>query len=535
MVERNVGGSRATGVGAWVRRSVQEMWPAAVLVLAVAAIARWVDRTLLLPESAYRGDVLAREVASELLTSGLGLFGLLGIGAVAVVRTRELFTSWADLTDHRGIRALMLGVVGWATWAAVTFDHNLFYDQSFNFDRALLVGLAALVVWRPVFVIPFLFLFEALEHQFDHPFGRQIFSRAILEHLLVLFMAWLLVAAIIRRKEARTLVFVASVLLASFYWYPGLVKLGRNWLFDGTPYLGGFAAFANEWLGSWPIERVDALLETGRFLDGASRIFTLVSELGAVLFFAHRLAPRILLISWAVLHAGIWVFSGVSFLVWIAVDFAFLGFLFLRRDPGLFTPAYALAGAGLIILSPIWLRPPGVGWFDTPLVYTYRYVAVDSAGNSGDFPQDATPRGQAWCARDYPYVLSEPSLLVQFGKTNDGELARRVAGLDGSLESIAALEEEIGEVHFDDAAAADLDRFLAETGRNWNERQSWDHPLSWAAPPATCLWPRAPREAPLASGLPIETIHVEQLTFFFDGDNYQPLRRIRVRTVEVPG
>ncbi|NNL71168.1 MAG: hypothetical protein HKO70_14545, partial [Acidimicrobiia bacterium] len=387
MVERKVGRSRAAEVGAWMRRSVHELWPAAVLVLAVAAIARWVDRTLFLPESAYRSDILAWEIVSELFTSGLGLFGLVGIGAVAVVRTRELFTTWAGLTDHRGIRALALGVVGWATWAAVTFDHNLFYDQSFNVDRVLLVGLAGLVVWRPVFIIPFLFLFEAIEHQFDHPFGRQIFSRAILEHLLVLLMAWLIVTAIIRRREARTFVFVASVLLASFYWYPGLVKLGRNWLFEGTPYLGGFAAFANEWLGSWPIEQVDALLEVGRFLDGPSRLFTLVSELGAVLFFAHRLAPRILLVSWAVLHAGIWVFSGVSFLVWIAVDFAFLGFLFLRRNPQLFTPAYALAGAGLIILSPIWLRPPGVGWFDTPLVYTYRYVAVDSAGNTGDFPQ----------------------------------------------------------------------------------------------------------------------------------------------------
>lgn len=232
------------------------------------------------------------------------------------------------------------------------------------------------------------------------------------------------------------------------------------------------------------------MIGVGRFLDWPSRVFTLATELAAVLFFVHRFAPRVLLISWAALHVGIWAFSGVSFLVWIAVDFAFLGFLFLRRDFELFTPTWAVAGVALILLSPIWLRPPAVGWFDTPLVYTYRYVAVDAAGNTGAFPQEATPRGPAWCARDYPYVLTEPSLLIQFGKTNERDLAQSVVALDGSLARIVALEQEIGEVHFDATAAAELDRFLAVTARNWNDRRSWNHPLSWASPPATCSCPK---------------------------------------------
>lgn len=243
MVERGAGAAltslRTSRIAGWAERSIGALWPAGVLVVAYAAIDRWVVQTLLLPEAAYQNTFLTWEIATALATSGIGLLGLSGILAVMVLRPRELITSWPDLTTHRGVRALVLAVVAWATWAATTFDYNLFYDQGFNIDRLVLGALTLLVIWRPVFVIPFLFLFEALEHQFDHPFGRQIFSDSILEHLLVLFMAWLIVVAITCRKEATTFVFVGSALLASFYWYPGTVKLERGWLFDGTPYLGG--------------------------------------------------------------------------------------------------------------------------------------------------------------------------------------------------------------------------------------------------------------------------------------------------------
>ena len=520
---------RERGVRAW-----SEAAPYALLALAYGVANRWVGRMVVLNEQEYRSGFVTGELVVNLVWSVSGLLGIGVVAAVAVFRRDDLLGPWPAGDRGAGVRAFVLGLVTWATWAAVTFDHNMFYDRSFDLDRFLVVAFAALVVWRPVFVIPHLFVFRLLEHQFDHPLGRQIFSRVILEHLLILFATWLLVAAVMRRREARHFVLVAGALLAAFYWYPGLVKLARGWLVDGTPYLGGFASYANGWLSFWPVERVDRLIETARLLDLGSRVLTLAIELGAVVFFVHRLAARVLLGGWVVLHLGIWVFSGISFLVWMAVDLAFLGFLLLARErPDVFTPVAAVTGGLLILLSPWWVGLPGVGWFDTPVVYTYRYVAVDSEGNTGAFPADATPRGQAWCGRDFPEALDEPALAVQFGKTNDRSLANRIAAVDGEPDALFALEAELGVVRFDEAGAATVDRFLADSARTWNRRRAWEHALSPLAPPATCLWPKAPPEPLLDSEHPIEAIHLEWLTFLYDGEHYDEIRRVRIRTIDV--
>lgn len=506
------------------------------LVVAFAVMARWSELVLRLPEGSYRSPVVSLQIGRELLFTLPGLVGLVPIVWVLAVRRRFLWVRWREISGSDGVRPLVLAMLVWATWAAITLDHNLFYGHSYDVDRLLLVVLAAAAVWRPVFVVPHVFLFIAIEHQFDHPFGRQIFARGILEDLLLLFAAALLVNAVLKRKETRTYLFVACALLASYYWYPGWVKLVRGWVGYGQLYLGGYASYANGWLASWPVERMEWLLGLGAKVDWPGRIVTLGSELAAVLFFAHRKIPRILLGVWAVLHVGVWVFSGVSFLVWIAVDVAFLVVMVRRGDvlAGMFSPAHALAGAVLILASPLWVRPPPVGWFDTPLVYTYRYVATDDSGSSGAFPADATPLGEGWCARDFPFLLERPSLLVRYGKTNDRALAEEIRRLDGSLAQLEALELARGQVYFDADQAATLDRYLGTIAMRWNQRGSARHALAPVAPPRTCLSPRSEPEPVLERGRAIERIEVIHVTFMFDGQHFREIRRVPVREIDVP-
>lgn len=515
---------------------IVDAWPYALVVLIYAMMERWSFATLHLTESSYEEPVLAAELLRTLVGTKRGLIALVPLVCVAVWRRFDLTSRWETADAGRGSKVVVTLLVAWASWAAVTFDHNLFYGQSYNLDRVILVTLAALVWWRPAWVIPFTFLFVALEHQFDHPFGRQIFDRKIDEDLLLLFVAFLIGHAITRRRESRVFPFLACALLASYYWYPGIVKLTRGWVGHGELYLGGFAAHVNGWLAALPTEQVEGWLRIGALVDWPARIVTLATELGAVLFFVHRRAPRVLLVGWITLHVGIWAFSGVSFLTWITVDVAVLlaFFAMKRREPELFNRRFAAGGALLIVASPIWVRPPPVGWFDTPLVYTYRYEAVDDLGNRGALPEEATPLGEAWCARDFPFLVDEPSLLVRFGKTNDPQLAAAIDRLDGELASLVALEAELGQVYFHEGQAVTLDRFLSTVAVNLNHGGSWRHALSWAAPTRTCLSPRAAPEPLLDSDRPIRHIHVHQLTYFFDGEHLRLLRRRPVHTVDVP-
>jgi len=519
-----------------VASGVSAVSPVLLLVSIFAVMQRWASSTLLLPEDAYRSPVLALEVARALATPR-GLVGLGGLFAVAVLRPKEVLARWSALEGGNGVRSLVLIMVVWATWTTVTSDHNLFYGQSYDLDRVVLVVLAALACWRPAFVIPHLFLFIAFEHQFDHPFARQIFARTILQNLLLLFSASLLVQGITRRQETRTFLFVACALLASYYWYPGYVKLVRGWFSYGQLYLGGFASYANGWLAALPAEAVERFLRLAAWFDWPGRILTLTSELGALFFFAHRKAARVLLGTWAALHLGIWLFSGISFLVWIWVDLAFL-ILFFRaadRSPLIFSRGLAIGGAALVLASPIWVRPPAVGWFDTRLVYTYRYEAVDERGGRAAFPADATPLGEAWCARDFPFLSEDYTLLVRYGKTNDRALADAIATIEGSPESVLALEASVGQIYFDAEQAREFDRYLGDIAHRWNERGSQRHALSWAAPPRTCLSPRSPPEPVIGSERTVRQIVVHRLTFLFDGQTFREIRRVVVRTIEIPG
>ena len=501
-----------------------------VVLLAFALLRRWTPAALHLPEEAYVSPVLSLALLRELIGTPEGWVALVPLAALAGVRGRALLAPWPS--GERALRVLVLGTVAWATWAAVTWDHNLYFGQSYDLDRAALIGFAALAMWRPGFVLPHVFLFIALEHQFDHPFGRQVFARRILEDLLLVFAAWWLVGAALRRRDPRAFLFVACAALAAMYWVPGWVKLTRGWVWHGQLYLGGFASWANGWLATWPAARVEALLGIGALLDWPGRVSTLGAELAALLFFVHRRVAAALLVAWMGVHVGIWVFSGVSFLVWIAVDLAFL-WLVLRAPAGLFGGVAALVGGALILTSPLWLAPPPVGWFDTPVVYTYRYVAETDVGEAGAFPADATPLGEAWCARDFPFLVEEPGLLVRYGKTNDPLLAARVGGLAPRLRDLETAEADAGRVWFDPVLARTFDRWLARVGRNWNDRGSQRHVLSWAAPPRTCLSPRAPPEEIIPAHMQVRRIHVDQVTFVHAGGRLHELRRKRVRTVPV--
>ncbi len=507
------------------------------LVALFAIMRRWAVGTLRLPEDAYRSPVLAFEVLRALVWSPRGLVALVPLLALGVIRRDELRAPWSHDEGDQRTRYLILFLVVWATWATVTLDHNLFYDQSYNVDRAILVGLAALTFWRPAFVIPHVFLFIAFEHQFDHPLGRQIFARGILEDLLLLFSAFVLIRIFLRRLHIRWFVFVGCALLASFYWYPGYIKLTRDWFSYGQLYLGGFASYANGWLAFLPTESVERFMRLGAALDWPGRILTMVCELGAVFFFLNRRAAPGLLLAWAALHVGIWMFSGISFLVWVAVDIAFL-VLFFRKptiESDVFGRWFAIGGAALVLASPFWVKPPAVGWFDTKLVYTYRFEAIADGGERAAFPADATPLGEAWCARDFPFLSAHNTLLVRYGKTNDRELAGAVAALDGTPASVFALEASMGEIYYDEQQALEFDRFLGAIATNWNRRGSQRHALGWAAPPRTCLSPRSPPEPLIAARQVVRQIIVYQLTFLFDGRRFAEIRRVPVRWLDIPG
>ena len=176
----------------WVTPLRRGAWPTVVLVLLYAFFWRWLSVTLVLPEESYRAPFVAYQVALTLSTTVPGLVGLVPLLILFAFRSKELLAPWSDYEGGERVRLLVMVLVIWATWATVTADHNLWFDRSHDLDRAVLIVLTVLVYRRPVFLIPYLFLFFPIEHQFDLPFGRQIFARVMLENLMALLVAAML-------------------------------------------------------------------------------------------------------------------------------------------------------------------------------------------------------------------------------------------------------------------------------------------------------------------------------------------------------
>ena len=118
------------------------------------------------------------------------------------------------------------------TWLVATYDFNLFFNQAHHVDRIALLLLGSLILWRPVFVFPFLLTLLAIFSQFSYPFERNpawtefnLFARA-----LTLFGSALILQAVTRREQAHNFVVIFCCLIASSYWGSGIGKFRLNWI-----------------------------------------------------------------------------------------------------------------------------------------------------------------------------------------------------------------------------------------------------------------------------------------------------------------
>lgn len=510
----------------------------AILVLMVATYGvlwRLLIETVAFPRSEFERSIVTLTVLRALLTTGPGLLVVGLLALTATVGRSAVAWPWPDSDLGRRTQWFTLIVAGWAAWVTATAGHSALVDQSHDVDRLVLVALTLLIYRRPAFVVPHAVLFLALEQQYRLPFGRQNFANLLVQRLLVLAAVAVIVGLVLRRDVLREQLFVIVSLVAGSYWLAGVHKVQNGWLVDGHPYLGGYASRANGWLAGLPDAEFEQLMEFARLVDPVSRVFTVVVEVVAIFLLFHRRIPVVVVSGLAVLQIGIWAFTGISFAAWI-VPMVALVLLFLRRPDavGLRTGVVpGVVGAVLVATAVFWLRAPSIGWFDTPVVYAYRYEAYSGAHHLGALSPTALALPESFCALDLGFVGDEPMLSVFYGKTNDRSLARQLSSLE-SGEAVLAFEAEhaVSRHH-----AADADIFVGDLRRaaqRWNAHGGPTHALSPLAPPRTCLSPWAPDDSVLADHTtPIERIEITQLTYFVGDDGLELLRTRPIASIDV--
>lgn len=518
-----------------------------LLLVGYVVLEWWCLRIGHLPSSSYQEPWLLPELGRMLLgihpdviTSPLRVLvqRLLEVGMIvlAIRYRRELFVPWGRLEGGRSLRILVGAIAGILAWAFATYDVNLLAGQTHLADRLSLLALAALVVWRPAFVLPFVVGVVVMATQFHLPIGPYSTAEAYaLLRMLMLVPVALALRAVTGRSWSRDLLFVAVLVLAESYLRCGIGKLALDWASHGHVYLLLFATYSNGWLGFLDADGVAAL---GRFVARFDWLMvggTLILECGAFLAFRHRRILLVLLGGWILFHAGVATVSGIAFWKWAIVDAVLLG-IFLSREGRdafpLFSRTHFWLSLPVLAVGLVLFRPINLAWYDSPTSYTYRFVGVGESGREYALgPAYFAPFDYTFTLSSFHYLCHEPTLDITWGAAWDRTAVRQLLDAHDAAD-VRAVEEARGHVPFDADRTAHLDRFLSTFVDAYNRRGSKKTFLSPVAAPAQ-LWTFA-REEVYPAEDPIRLVRVVQITTLFDGERYTECRERELHRVSIP-
>jgi hypothetical protein len=509
----------------------------APLVALYMLLERWLMATCRLPAASYFEPSIGLELVRVLARRPLPWLVLAALGTLALLRGRLLWRAWSELEGGRALQLLIGALVLMFAWTFSTYDVNLYLDRLHAADRVMLVVLAVLACWRPVFLLFFLPLLLAVIWQFNTPLGHYSFTdKSAPLRVLQLFLASFLWQAVTGGRRTDAFVFTAGCLVAGHYWIPGLEKLQLGWLAHGQLHHLTVAAWQNGWLVWLDAEEIARFAHTLARFEPLSLGFTIAGEVGALLFFWQRGIALALLPAWVLLHAGIFATSGIFFWKWIILDVGFFALLASLRPASaaaLFGPGPLLLSLALIGGASVWCNPVRLGWFDTRLAYTYRYTVAGPSGSQyAVAPSFFAPYDLRFAQNRFDFLTARPALVSTYGMTQDPAIAKALLPVL-TLAEVEQLEARLGTVHREPKQAERFDEFMQGFFAAWNRRGARREASGfWQAP--LHIW-TAPREPAYTGQEPVTRVLVDRVTTLWDGVRLRELRVERVRDLAIGG
>lgn len=489
-----------------------------------------------LPAAAYREPALVLELARS-----IGVYKLAAITAAGLVLLRygALAASWRALESGASLRLFVVFLCALIAWPFVTYGYNYYFDQSHLGERLVLLALVPLIWWRPLFVYPYLLLVYVLMHQLVEPSlgGSTILAHKIhVLRVIGMFGSAFLVYALSGYRKAGALTFLICCQVAAAYWLPALAKIELGWL-SGThlQYILP-AAYAHGWLSFLSPSEVARLAAAFAPVDLPARAAVLAVETACLFFLWRRSFSIALLLVVIVFHLGVFALYGFFFWTWIGLDLALLALLIATIPPRA-GPVY---GADRFVLSILligfgafWARPPELGWYDTPLSYTYRLTARTSSGDEVRLhPRFFAPYEDIFTMGSFAYLSKEPRLPIgPYGVTYD-TAARDLLNAARNEEDVFRVEKRTGLSRYDPDRAAAFHEFIRRFVANRNRRPARLSTV-YAAHAPLQFWSFT-GEIPDLQNERVREIVVTEATTFFDGERLAVLREQEVARIRIP-
>lgn len=515
-----------------IRSLVMVALPIGVLVAIFVVIDEVVRRVSNLGPSGYLQPSLLAELSRQTFLA----VPLLAIAGVLVLwKNRTLGPQWPRFDRGWSLRLPVGTAIVLLTWWFSAYDYNLFLGQGHWSDRALLVVLGGLALWRPIFTVPWLLMVTTIMQQFYYPIGGySVAEQFQLVRVVELFTASLVIRFGTGRWRNSDFVVAMLSLLASAFFVSGLEKVRLGWLEVGAHVeFNLLATYSNGWLGTLSNESISGVARALAPLRWPLAAGTLFVELGSALILLGKrfLIPRLVL--FIGFHIGVVGLTGIFFWRWIIFELVLIAFL--KRDRlidslPIFGWPNVVVGMALVLLGPFWARPPALSWLEAPINYVYRFEAIDAAGQSGFLPPTFfEPYDSQFTLTDFGYLSRDVRLPLVWGAIRERDLAIALNAAN-STDDLWAVESTYGTVQWDADRAASFDHFMTEFVSNWNRDSQRSGLIGKIQPPPQLL---TFGHSGYSGPGPIDSLVVWQVTSFWDGEQYQEARTEKIRVVEI--
>lgn len=498
------------------------------MLLLYVVLDRILMRITHLPLQSYYENFIYFAFLKHVFTNWYLVF-LIATAIFLIFFRKDLFISWTDLPKGKSLRILIVAAAGILTWSYATSNYNLYFDRAFYPDRLLLFIFLLLIYWRPVFVLPFLTVLLPIAWQVTVLPYVSLTAPSLLFRIIILFSCFLLIYPLTKKFLISDFVFLTGCLVAAHYWSSGLGKFNWNWIrYDQISFMLP-DRYPKGWLVFLEPDTIASITQTLSWFNLPMKIFTLIVEFGAFLFFLHRRSAQFFLGGFVIFHLGVFFVSGFFFWMWMLIEVVLLWLFFKKGGFStlpIFSKKHLIISIFLIVGGTIWVNPPTLAWFDIPVSYTYRFEAETADGKTYRLPGNFfAPYDYQFSLNIFMYLNPKPMVPYTFGTRSSAKIALKVMELE-SEEEVFAFEESDGKIYFDAKTKEAFEAFIRQYIQNWNKRFSNETWLSYIQAPR--LLQTYPTSIDAAKRQPIKRVVIVHVTSFYREGRYSEIRQLPI-------
>lgn len=292
-------------------------------------------------------------------------------------------TQWNEIIKQKYIliKYFIFFILSIYAWSVITLDYNLYFDNSYNIDRIILLLLLLLSFRLPMMFIYFLIFSLVFYNQINYPDFGYFFPTIYMNikpliEILFLFIVFIFLKKLYKKLSILSFLIALISLHAANYFIPGLGKVSLSehyidWIWINNLSNILIAKYSQGWLLDFiSIENINLILKWISAFIIPMQLFALTIQLAALFIFIKQRFIIILFITFELLHLGIFLLSGILFWRWILLNIAIIYLinkLTTEDVKKIFNYKIMFFSIPIIFLGNIFFHAYPLAWFDTPL------------------------------------------------------------------------------------------------------------------------------------------------------------------------